>query len=89
MLEHQRLLHILVQQLRLPVVVVEHKQESEITARNSQVMVEVTLPILVALMIGMVVVVVREQLLLETMELISVVKVELVVLAVLEKQIPQ
>jgi hypothetical protein len=40
-------------------------------------------------MIGMVVAVVREQLLLETTELISLVKVELVVLAVLEKQIPQ
>jgi hypothetical protein len=87
-LEHQRLLHILVQQLRLPVVVVEHKQESEITARNFQVMVEVTLLILVALMIGMVVAVVREQLLSETMELISLLKVELVVPAVLEKQIP-
>jgi hypothetical protein len=89
MLVHQRLLHILVQQLRQPVVVVEHKQESEITTRNYRVMVEVTLLIPVALMIGMVVAVVRELPPLETTELISVVKVELVVLAVLAKQIPQ
>jgi hypothetical protein len=88
-LEHQRLLHILVQQLQQPVVVAEHKQDSEITALNSRVMVEVMLLILVAPMNGMVVVVVLELVVLETMELISVVKVELVVLAVLEKLIPQ
>jgi hypothetical protein len=89
MLVHQRHLHILVQQLRQPVVVVEHKQDWEITTRNYRVMVEVTLLIPVALMIGMVVAVVRELVVLETMELILVVRVELVVLAVLAKQIPQ
>jgi hypothetical protein len=89
MLVHQRLLHILVQQLQQPVAVVEHKQESEITTRNFRVMVEVTLLIPVALMIGMVVAVVRELPPLETTELILVVRVELVVLAVLAKQIPQ
>jgi hypothetical protein len=71
------------------VVVVEHKQALASTVHNCRVMVEVTLLILVALMIGMVVAVVQEQPLSETMELIFLVKAELVVLAVLEKQIPQ
>jgi hypothetical protein len=71
------------------VVVVEHKQDSEITTRSCLVMVEATLTILVGLMIGMVVEVVRAPAQLEVTELISADKAELVVPVEVEIQIPQ
>ena len=67
----------------------EHKQDSEITTRSYLVMVEATLIILVASMIGMVVEVVRAPPQLEVTELISADKAELVVPVEPEKQIPQ